>query len=46
MDHTETELVEDEKEGSAIDFDSANRIRNKTLRRAQVLKDRRQKSKV
>jgi hypothetical protein len=46
MDHAETKLVEDEVEGSAVDFNSANRIRNKTLRRAQVRKDRRQKNKV
>jgi hypothetical protein len=46
MDHTETELVQDEMERSAVDFNSANRIRNKTLRRAQVRKDRRQKNKV
>jgi hypothetical protein len=46
MDHTETKLVQDEMEGSAVDFNSANRIRNKTLRRAQVRKDKRQKNKV
>lgn len=46
MDYTETKLVQDEIEGSAVDFNCANRIRNKTLRRAQVRKDRRQKNKL
>jgi hypothetical protein len=46
MDATKTEMSQDEVEGSAIHFNSGNRIRNKALRRAQVLKDRRQKNKV
>jgi hypothetical protein len=46
MDHKETKLVQEENEGSAVDFNSANRIRNKTLRRAQVHKDKRHKKKV
>ncbi|PNF39769.1 hypothetical protein B7P43_G03510 [Cryptotermes secundus] len=46
MDHTETKFVQDEVEGGAVHLNSANRIRNKTLRRAQVRKDKRQKNKL
>jgi hypothetical protein len=47
MDLSETELVQnEEKEENTIHLNSANRIRNKTLRRAQVLKTKRQITKV
>lgn len=46
MDSLEAELIHNEKEINLVDLKSANQIRNKTLRRAQVLKDKRQKSKV
>jgi hypothetical protein len=46
MDFQTAELVNSEKERNSLDLNSANQIRNKTLRRAQVLKDKRQKTKV
>jgi hypothetical protein len=46
MDRCEADSVKDQKEGDLVDFSSANRVKNKTLRRAQVLKDRCRKNKV
>ncbi|KDR07446.1 probable ribosome production factor 1 [Zootermopsis nevadensis] len=46
MDSLEAELIHNEKEINLVDLKSANQIRNKTLRRAQVLKDKRLKSKL
>jgi hypothetical protein len=46
MDVSEAELIRNEKEGNSVVLNSANQIKNKTLRRAQVLKDKRRKSKV
>jgi hypothetical protein len=39
-------LVNSEKERNSLDLNSAIQIRNKTLLRAQVLKDKRQEIKV
>jgi hypothetical protein len=46
MDFQAVELVNSEKERNSLDLNSVNQVRNKTLRRAQVLKDKRQKTKV
>jgi predicted glycosyltransferase involved in capsule biosynthesis len=46
MDVSEEELIQNEKERNSIYLNSANQIKNRTLRRAQVLKDKRRKSKV
>ena len=46
MDECEVESVKDQKEGNVVDFNTANRAKNKSVRRAQVLKDKHRKSKV
>jgi hypothetical protein len=46
MDGCEVEAVKDETEGNVSDFNTANRVKNKSLRRAQVVKDKRRKNKV
>ena len=46
MDGCEVEVVKDQAEGSVVDFNTANRVKNKSLRRAQVVKDKRRKNKV
>lgn len=46
MDECEVESVKDQKEGNVVDFNTANRAKNKSVRRAQVLKDKHRKSKL
>ena len=46
MDGCEVEVVKDQAERSVVDFNTANRVKNKSLRRAQVVKDKRRKNKV
>jgi hypothetical protein len=46
MDGFEVESVKDQTEGNAVDFNTAYRVKNKALRRAQVVKDKRRKNKV
>jgi hypothetical protein len=46
MDGCEVESVKDQTEGNVVDFNPAYRVKNKALRRAQVVKDKRRKSKV
>lgn len=46
MDVCEIESVKDQTEGNVVDFNTAYRVKNKALRRAQVVKDKRRKNKV
>jgi len=46
MDDCEVESVKDQAEGNVVDFNTAYRVKNKALRRAQVVKDKRRKNKV
>jgi hypothetical protein len=46
MDSCEVESIKDQAEGNAVDFNTAYRVKNKALRRAQVVKDKRRKNKV
>jgi hypothetical protein len=46
MDGFEEVSVKDQAEGNVLDFNTAYRVKNKALRRAQVVKDKRRKNKV
>jgi hypothetical protein len=46
MDGCDVESVKDQAEGNVVDFNTAYRVKNKALRRAQVVKDKRRKNKV
>jgi hypothetical protein len=46
MDRCEVESVKDQTEGNVVDFNTPYRVKNKALRRAQVVKDKRRKNKV
>jgi hypothetical protein len=46
MDSCEVESIKDQAEGNAVDFNTTYRVKNKALRRAQVVKDKRRKNKV
>jgi hypothetical protein len=46
MDGSEVESVKDQAEGNVVDFNTAYRVKNKALRRAQAVKDKRRKNKV
>jgi hypothetical protein len=46
MDRREVESVKDQTDGNVVDFNTPYRVKNKALRRAQVVKDKRRKNKV
>jgi len=46
MDGCEVVSVKDQAEGNVVDFNTAYQVKNKALRRAQVVKDKRRKNKV
>jgi len=46
MDGCEVVSVKDQAEGNVVDFNNAYQVKNKALRRAQVIKDKRRKNKV
>jgi len=46
MDGCEVVSVEGQAEGNVVDFNAAYRVKNKALRRAQAVKDKRRKNKV
>jgi hypothetical protein len=46
MDGCEVESVKDQGEGNVVDFNTPYRVKNKALRRAQAIKEKRRKNKV
>jgi hypothetical protein len=46
MDGCEVKSVKAQKEGNVVDLNTTNRVKNKSIRRAQVLTDKRRKNKV
>ncbi|GFG37870.1 hypothetical protein Cfor_00665 [Coptotermes formosanus] len=46
MDGCEVKSVKAQKEGNVVDLNTTNRVKNKSIRRAQVLTDKRRKNKL